>query len=189
MPVHSTTNTALKTRKFDNRPTSSVIGSDFRNFVTRLICFNAVIAYKPYTPVMCYVKYLLVGCSLVNFIRPEFCQQGIQMPLSSSIYQWTDTHDCSQYRGQVTCKGWQSLLIFPSTGLLIFKRSFWSIVIVVCFYNAGTEFAKKLWGETLLFAFRWRHHVHPIVVQPVCKIGQTGGTSWNRYLATPIVVV
>jgi len=25
----------------------------------------------------------------------------------------------------------------------------------------GTEFAKKLWGgQSLLFAFRWRHHVH-----------------------------
>jgi len=39
------------------------------------------------------------------------------------------------------------------------------------------KFAKKLWrGQTLLFTFRWRHHVHSTVVRPFCEIGKMGGT-------------
>ena len=66
-----------------------------------------------------------------------------------------------------------------------------------CPYIPGTEFAKKLWGgQSLLFAFQWRHHVHSTVAWPFCKIGKMGGTLWNWYnlvtmpsLATPVVVV
>jgi len=32
----------------------------------------------------------------------------------------------------------------------------------------------------LLFAFRWRHHVHSTVVQrPLCKIGKMAGKLWK----------
>jgi len=35
-----------------------------------------------------------------------------------------------------------------------------------------------------LLAFRRRHHVHPVVARPFCKIGQIGGTwridTWLR---------
>jgi len=45
-----------------------------------------------------------------------------------------------------------------------------------CCVSTGTDFVKNLWGEqTSLFAFRWRHHVHPTVVRPFCKSGQIGG--------------
>jgi len=41
--------------------------------------------------------------------------------------------------------------------------------------KAGTEFAKKLWWrQTLLFALRWRHHVHSTVVRPFCKSTKMG---------------
>ena len=46
----------------------------------------------------------------------------------------------------------------------------------------GTEFAKKLsGGQSLLFAFRWRHHIHSAVVRPFCKIRKMGSTLWNWY--------
>ena len=53
--------------------------------------------------------------------------------------------------------------------------------------------------DIVLWPFRWRHHVHSVVVQPFCKIGKMGGTLWNLCilvamakvppLAAPMVVV
>ena len=67
---------------------------------------------------------------------------------------------------------------------LMFWRQIWCW-LDYCFCS-GTEFAKKVW-QSLLFAFRWRHHVHSTVVRPFCKIDKMGIATSSIYKHTMVL--
>jgi len=76
------------------------------------------------------------------------------------------------------------VLAFDETGL--WRAKGWPRI----YSSIGTEFARRFCGDKpLLFAFRWRHHVHSTPVRPLCNICKMGVKLWKWYIFGPMAQV